>query len=86
MLLNEWKHTQNDVHCIIANNCTDVKTRWADQHFPFTHPSWELEVECDGEWLEVVGCGIIQQELLNRGKLLYFVKIPIFLSIHLSPM
>ncbi|KAK7114981.1 phenylalanine--tRNA ligase, mitochondrial-like isoform X2 [Littorina saxatilis] len=42
----------------------DVKARWVDQYFPFTHPSWELEVHHEGEWLEVLGCGIMKQEIL----------------------
>ena len=31
-----------------------VKYRWVDCYFPFTHPSWELEVYYNGDWLEVM--------------------------------
>jgi phenylalanyl-tRNA synthetase alpha chain len=48
--------------------CADIKTRWVDQYFPFTHPSWELELEFNGEWLEVLGCGITEQKILNDGR------------------
>lgn len=43
-----------------------VDTRWVRTQFPFTEPSWELEV-CleDGRWLEVLGCGIMRQEILH---------------------
>ena len=44
-----------------------METRWVDQYFPFTHPSWELEVKHQGEWLEVLGCGIVEQEILHSG-------------------
>ncbi|KAJ8668886.1 hypothetical protein QAD02_000145 [Eretmocerus hayati] len=44
----------------------DVKYRWVDQYFPFTHPSWELEVFYNDQWLEVLGCGIIRQEILQK--------------------
>ncbi|KAL7305420.1 hypothetical protein TKK_0002163 [Trichogramma kaykai] len=43
-----------------------VKYRWVDEYFPFTHPSWELEVFFNGKWIEVLGCGIIRQEILQR--------------------
>jgi phenylalanyl-tRNA synthetase alpha chain len=43
-----------------------VETRWVDCYFPFTHPSWELEVWHRGEWLEVLGCGLMEQRILER--------------------
>ena len=49
-------------------NVVDVEYRWVDEYFPFTHPSWELEVRFGGEWMEVLGCGIIEQKLLENGK------------------
>ena len=36
----------------------EVERRWVSCYFPFTHPSWELEVLHEGQWLEVrVGKG-----------------------------
>ncbi|KAL1116920.1 hypothetical protein AAG570_005389, partial [Ranatra chinensis] len=44
-----------------------VRHRWVDAYFPFTHPSWELEIETEkGQWLEVLGCGVIRHQILNR--------------------
>ncbi|EED22416.1 phenylalanyl-tRNA synthetase alpha subunit (PodG), putative [Talaromyces stipitatus ATCC 10500] len=43
-----------------------LKIRWIEGYFPFTSPSYELEVFWQGDWLEVVGCGVIKQELLNN--------------------
>jgi phenylalanyl-tRNA synthetase alpha chain len=43
-----------------------LKVRWVEAYFPFTSPSWELEVFWQGDWLEVLGCGIVQQSILNH--------------------
>ena len=42
-----------------------LKVRWIEAYFPWTSPSWELEVFWQGDWLELLGCGIVKQELLN---------------------
>jgi phenylalanyl-tRNA synthetase alpha chain len=40
--------------------------RWVDGNFPFTDPSYELEIYFQGEWLEVLGCGVIHPEILDN--------------------
>ena len=45
-----------------------LKVRWVEAYFPWTSPSWEIEVWWKNEWLECCGCGIVQQQvLLNSG-------------------
>lgn len=45
-----------------------LKIRWVEAYFPWTSPSWEIEVWWKGEWLECCGCGVVQQKvLLNSG-------------------
>ncbi|KAF1835993.1 phenylalanyl-tRNA synthetase [Decorospora gaudefroyi] len=43
-----------------------LKVRWVEAYFPFTSPSWELEVFWQGDWLEVLGSGIVSQPILNH--------------------
>ncbi|VDN11358.1 unnamed protein product [Dibothriocephalus latus] len=47
--------------------------RWVSAYFPFTHPSWELEIQTgvragdsDDGWTEMLGCGILRQEILDK--------------------
>ncbi|KAI1745434.1 phenylalanyl-tRNA synthetase mitochondrial precursor [Xylaria scruposa] len=45
-----------------------LQVRWVEAYFPFTSPSWELEVYYDGDWLEVLGSGVVKQDLyINAG-------------------
>lgn len=41
--------------------------RWNPCYFPFTHPSFELEVKFNGEWMEMLGSGIMRQDILVNG-------------------
>ena len=41
-----------------------LNSRWNEVYFPFTHPSWELEIEHEGKWVEVLGCGVIEQKIV----------------------
>lgn len=43
-----------------------VKVRWVEAYFPWTSPSWEIEVWWQGQWLEVCGCGVVKQEVFNN--------------------
>lgn len=47
----------------------NVQMRWVDAYFPFTEPSFELEIYFHDQWMEVLGCGVIQQEIVkNAGR------------------
>ncbi|KAG8461750.1 hypothetical protein KFE25_001368 [Diacronema lutheri] len=43
-----------------------VEKRWVEAYFPFTEPSLELEIFFQGDWLEVLGCGVIHSEVLAK--------------------
>ena len=43
----------------------DVQMRWRDDYFPFTQPSFELDVFYNGDWMEVLGCGVIHDQVMD---------------------
>lgn len=43
-----------------------LRMRWVEAYFPFTSPSWELEVFWQGDWLEVLGSGVVSQPILDN--------------------
>ncbi|KAH8590227.1 phenylalanine-tRNA synthetase [Bisporella sp. PMI_857] len=43
-----------------------LKVRWVEAYFPFTSPSWELEIFWQGDWLEVLGSGVVKQEIMTN--------------------
>ncbi len=56
-----------------------ARTRFRAQHFPFTEPSAEMDVECfvcngkgcpvckQSGWLEILGCGMVHPIVLQNG-------------------
>jgi phenylalanyl-tRNA synthetase alpha chain len=57
----------------------NIRTRFRCQHFPFTEPSAEMDVECilcagqgcsvckQSGWLEILGCGMVHPTVLLNG-------------------
>lgn len=43
----------------------DHEYRYNNDYFPFTNPSFEIEVKMDDKWIEVLGCGVIQSKILE---------------------
>ncbi|CAI4053787.1 hypothetical protein SKDZ_16G3090 [Saccharomyces kudriavzevii ZP591] len=58
------------ISSMIENKGNDIpknlKVRWINAYFPWTAPSWEIEVWWQGEWLELCGCGLIRQDVLLK--------------------
>ncbi|KAF9348251.1 hypothetical protein BGX26_000320 [Mortierella sp. AD094] len=63
------KYSLNTMVRKLFSHEKDLQVRWIDAQFPFTSPSWEMEILYQGEWLEVLGCGVIKHDILvNAGK------------------
>lgn len=43
----------------------NIETRFRASYFPFTEPSMEVDVFFRGKWLEVLGCGMVDPEVLK---------------------
>ncbi len=43
----------------------DVPIRFRASYFPFTEPSAEVDMEWNGRWLEVMGCGMVDPNVLK---------------------
>jgi phenylalanyl-tRNA synthetase alpha chain len=65
LLSNHLKMSLNNMLQGLFYQEKDLKIRWIEAYFPFTSPSWEVEVWYQDKWLEVLGCGILQQPILN---------------------
>ncbi|WOL18860.1 phenylalanine--tRNA ligase, chloroplastic/mitochondrial [Canna indica] len=74
---DEWKGSGTDAasyaamdlkKCLegLARHLFAVEMRWVDTYFPFTNPSFELEIYFQEKWMEVLGCGVTEQEILDR--------------------
>lgn len=63
--------TQNDLKEVLANVVKaafgpEIKYRFNDDNFPYTHSSLEMEVDKDGQWVEVLGAGLVQPGVLEK--------------------
>jgi phenylalanyl-tRNA synthetase alpha chain len=43
----------------------DLPIRFRPSFFPFTEPSAEVDVQWNGQWLEVLGCGMVDPNVLK---------------------
>ncbi|AOW03055.1 hypothetical protein B0I72DRAFT_114393 [Yarrowia lipolytica] len=46
-----------------------LKVRWVETTFPWTTPSWEIEVWWKGDWLECCGCGLVRDHVYSASGL-----------------
>lgn len=62
--IDDLKSVLTDIARNIFGN--NVKNRFNPDTFPYTDPSLEMEIEVDGKWIEMLGCGLPKKTVLNN--------------------
>jgi phenylalanyl-tRNA synthetase alpha chain len=61
---------QNDLIETLKGLCNHLfpnsPVRVNDDYFPFTNPSFEMEVYHKNKWIEILGCGIVHEQILKN--------------------
>tara|TARA_Y200000002_G_scaffold374379_2_gene375037 strand:- start:10278 stop:11258 length:981 start_codon:yes stop_codon:yes gene_type:complete len=47
----------------------DIPIRLRPNYFPFTEPSAEVDIQFEGKWLEVLGCGMVHPDVLSMANI-----------------
>ena len=50
----------------IATNIFGPNFRFYEHTFPYTDPSFEMEAEINGQWMEMLGSGMVRKSVLNN--------------------
>src|SRR3989344_93555 len=58
------KNTLSEVARAIFGN--EIEFRFYDHQFPYTDPSFEMEAFINGQWVEMVGCGLPKKTVLQN--------------------
>ncbi len=61
--VDELKKTLSGLIEVLFPGC---EYRFNEDYFPFTHPSFEVEVMFQGRWMEVLGCGVVQPKIMEN--------------------
>lgn len=63
--------TAEDLKNVLADVATNIfgaNYRFYEHQFPYTDPSFEMEAELEGKWVEMVGSGLVRKSVLaNMG-------------------
>ncbi len=59
----DLKNTLSEIARAIFGN---INFRFYDHNFPYTDPSFEMEAEINGQWVEMLGCGMARKSVLKN--------------------
>lgn len=57
---------QKTLESLVKRLFGDIQMRWVPGYFPFTDPSYELEIYFNDEWMEMLGCGVIHRDIMKN--------------------
>jgi len=63
------KELKNILFGLVEHLFPNCEYRLNDDYFPFTNPSFEIEVKYDNKWLEILGCGVMHENIIKNNKL-----------------
>ena len=58
---------QRTLESLVKTLFGNIQMRWVPAYFPFTDPSFELEIFFNNEWMEMLGCGVIHKNVMLNG-------------------
>lgn len=64
LIIDDLKQTHENLMKFLFTQSSDM--RWNPDFFPFTEPSYELEVFLRERWLEVLGSGVVHKGVLEN--------------------
>lgn len=67
-IVEDLKRTHENLLKFLMGN-QNLQMRWIDAYFPFTDPSFELEVWINNDWMEMLGCGIVHNGVLRNANI-----------------
>jgi phenylalanyl-tRNA synthetase alpha chain len=62
--LDELKRVLSDIVETVFG--TSVEYRFLEDTFPYTDPSTQIEVKVNGEWVEILGAGMVKPSVLSK--------------------
>ena len=65
LVADDLKETHINLMKYVLKDPT-LQQRWNPDFFPFTEPSYELEIFLKNRWLEVLGSGVVHKDVLKN--------------------
>ena len=62
----DFGHLKGTVEAFLKAFFGDLKVRFRASYFPFTEPSVEVDVLWKNKWLEVMGCGMVDPNVMQN--------------------
>ncbi|QIK16730.1 phenylalanine--tRNA ligase subunit alpha [Blattabacterium sp. DPU] len=61
-----FSNLKQTIHYLITSLFGKAKIRFRPSYFPFTEPSAEVDIYCNNEWIEIMGCGMVDPQVFKN--------------------